>query len=337
VGGGARGQVVTPRAMLAADCGSGVGLGHLERILALADELAPDLEVLVILPQGDDRLRRRVTDRGHTAVGIAGDSAHRAGAMATIDPSADVIVLDGYVFDVALQRQLRERAPLVVIDDLRLPADCDLGVNPSPAGEQMRPSGVATFLGGPAFALVRTSFLEARAAVGRRGRALRTVLVSTGATDLDGIGGRVTTELLGLDASVEVVRVVGPDTPAVDRSDAPREQTLVAPSSLADALAGASVYVGAAGTTAVQAACVGIPAVITAAVPNQAAQAAALAASGCAIVTEPAELATACLGLLDDPGRGAEMSARGRALIDGSGASRVAEAIRTLVTARATR
>jgi spore coat polysaccharide biosynthesis predicted glycosyltransferase SpsG len=109
----------------------------------------------------------------------------------------------------------------------------------------------------------------------------------------------------------------------------------VSPPDLADVLAAATVYVGAAGTTAVQAACIGTPAVITAAVPNQEAQAAALARAGCAVVADIAKLADACLILLDDRETRATMSERGRALVDGRGAERVAEAIRQVVSARA--
>jgi spore coat polysaccharide biosynthesis predicted glycosyltransferase SpsG len=50
VGGGERGHLVTPRALLCADCGSGVGLGHLERMLALADALQPDVDVVLLVP-----------------------------------------------------------------------------------------------------------------------------------------------------------------------------------------------------------------------------------------------------------------------------------------------
>ena len=73
-----------------------------------------------------------------------------------------MVVLDGYVFDVPLQRRLRARAPLVVVDDLQLPADCDIAVNPSPGGEDLRPAGATTFLGGAAYALIRTAIVEAR-------------------------------------------------------------------------------------------------------------------------------------------------------------------------------
>lgn len=333
--GGRRGQVVTPRALLAADCGRGVGLGHLERMLALADALGPDVDVAMLVPQDDVAIRRRVTDRGHAPLEAAGDTPARVAAVAAASTPFDVVVLDGYVFDVALQRRLRDRAPLSVVDDLGLLTDCDLAVNPAPGGEALRPDGAAAFLGGAAYALIRGSVVEARELAARRDRQPRTVLVSTGATDPTGLGRSVSHALLDRDPDVQVIRVVGPNSLDVDEHARSREQLLEAPPDLADGLATATVYVGAAGTTAVQAACVGCPAVITPAVSNQQAQAAALEAAGCAIVVDAANLADACLVLLDDLGRRTEMTVRGRALVDGCGAARVADAIRHLVGARA--
>lgn len=335
MGGGARGHRVTPRALLAADCGRGVGLGHLERMLALADALQPELEVFLLVPEGDATVLRRVSDRGQTAIEARGVTADRVAAAVGVSPPFDVVVLDGYVFDVALQRRLRDRVPLTVVDDLQLPADCDLAVNPSPGGEELRPAGATAFLGGAAYALIRASVVAAREMALRRGRDPRTVLVSTGATDPARIGRAVSHALLDADATVEVIRVIGPDSPDSSEDARPRECVLVAPPDLADALAAATVYVGAAGTTAVQAACVGIPAVITAAVSNQQAQAAALGRAGCAVVVDSADLAGACLTLLDDPRERATMAGRGPELVDGHGAARVAAAIRNLVAARA--
>ncbi len=326
---------MTPRALLAADCGTGVGLGHLERMLALADSLTSDLEVSILLPRGDAPLQRRVADRGHRIIEAPGPTAERVDAAAAGSPAFDVVVLDGYVFDVELQRRLRDRAPLTVVDDLRLPTDCDLAINPSPGGDSLWPAGAAAFLGGAAYSPIRALFVAARERALRAGRDPRTVLVSTGATDLGGMSRRVCLELLDHDETVEVVRVVGPDTLANSRGPLPRERLLVSPPDLATALATATVYVGAAGTTALQAACVGTPAVVTAAVENQMAQATALAAAGCAVAADAAELATVCLTLLDDPARRDAMSASGRTLVDGRGAARVAGAVRHLVTPRA--
>ncbi len=335
MGGGRRGQVVTPRALLAADCGRGVGLGHLERMLALADALDPDVDVSMLVPQGDVAIRQRVVDRGHAPLEASGDTPARVAAVAGDSTPFDVVVLDGYVFDVALQHRLRDRAPLSVVDDLRLPTDCDLAVNPSPGGETLRPEGAGGFLGGADYALIRASVVQARELGLRRDRDPRTVLVSTGATDPAGLGRSVSHSLLERDPDVKVTRVVGPDSLDIAERAWAREQLLQAPPDLADGLATATVYVGAAGTTAVQAACVGCPAVITPAVSNQAAQAAALEAAGCAVVVDATYLADTCLALLDDLARRAEMAVRGRALVDGCGAARVADAIRHLVAARA--
>jgi UDP-2,4-diacetamido-2,4,6-trideoxy-beta-L-altropyranose hydrolase len=335
VGGGARGHHVSPLALLAPDCGTGVGLGHLERMLALADSLRPDLEVRVLLPEGDEMLRQRVVGRGHLPLELPGETAVRAAGAVRVATPPDVVVLDGYVFDVEMQRGIRDRAVLTVVDDLGLPCDCDLAVNPSPGGGSMRPSGARAFLGGASFALVRAAFVEARELVVHRGRARRTVLVSTGATDAGRLGARVSAELLDGDATLEVIRIVGPDTEPGASHDRQREHRLVAPAGLAEALTQTTIYVGAAGTTAVQAACVGIPAVINAVVPNQVAQAAALDAAGCAVVADIEDLAGTVLRLLDDPSRCDEMAAHGRALVDGQGASRVAEAVRGLAAARA--
>ena len=130
---------MTPRALLAADCGRGVGLGHLERMLALADALRPEIEVSVLLPEDDAALRRRVVDRGHTRSRLGATRRLRVAAAelarrrSTSSSSMDTSSMS------RLQRRLRARAPLAVVDDLGLPADCDLAVNPSPGGDVLRP------------------------------------------------------------------------------------------------------------------------------------------------------------------------------------------------------
>src|SRR5580700_8233497 len=145
-------------------------------MLALADALDPDVDVAMLVPQDDVAIHRRVTDRGHAPLEAAGDTPARVAAVAASP------------FDVALQRRLRDRAPLSVVDDLGLMTDCDLAVNPAPGGEALRPDGAGAFLGGAAYALIRASVVEARELAARRGRQPRTVLVSTGATDPTGLG-----------------------------------------------------------------------------------------------------------------------------------------------------
>ena len=96
----------------------------------------------------------------------------------------------------------------------------------------------------------------------RSEREPRAVLVSTGATDLAGLGLTVSHRLLERDPTVAVTRVVGPPISLADGAW-PREHLLVAPPDLAGSLRTATIYAGAAGTTAVQAACIGCPSVIS--------------------------------------------------------------------------
>ena len=190
---------MTARALLVPDCGPGVGLGHLERMLALADALSPDPTATVVVPAGDTALRRRVAARGHDAVEAAGDAGARAlAAAATV--KADVVVLDGYGFTVATQQRLRELAPLAVVDDLGQPSACDLAVNPAPGGETRPPEGAGAFLGGAAYALLSPAVVAAREATsGPPAAGGRSVLVTTGATDPRRLTRRVVEELLARD------------------------------------------------------------------------------------------------------------------------------------------
>ncbi|HEY7927370.1 MAG TPA: hypothetical protein VIG86_08135 [Candidatus Dormibacteraeota bacterium] len=323
---------MTATVVLIPDCGGTVGLGHLERLLALADALRGAFSASVIVPEGEAMLARRVSDRGHHAIALPGDAAERAAAAVDSLP-ADVVVLDGYVFSEEVQRGLRAHARLVVVDDLGLPTDSDLAVNPSAGGELLHPEGAGAFLGGADYALLSSGFVAARTSVLARGQPPRTALVSSGATNLLDITARFVVDVLAHDATVEVLAVLGPQAVDAELPDDPRLEVLVAPSSLADLLARATIFAGTAGTTALQAACVGVPAVITAAVPNQVGPAAALVAAGCAVAAEPDDLARECLSLLDDPSRRSRMADAGRKLVDGHGACRVADEVRRLVRA----
>ena len=323
------------RMLLVPESGRGRGLGHLERMLALADQLARDVELWIAAPAGDAVVSSRVAARGHRLLSLEGDASARAlAAAAQVAPS--VVVLDGYEYRPAVQRDLRQSARLVVVDDLGSPCDCDLAINPAPRGETMAPVGAERFHGGARYALVGSAYVNARRRRRAEGAALRSVLVATGAMDHAGLSRRVVWSLLDRDHALTVEAVAGPEMDAAALGSDPRLVVLEHPPSLADSLAGATVYAGAAGTTAVQAACVGVAAVITAVVPNQERQAAALAASGCAAVVEREALVDATVAVLGDVARRHRMAQQGLLLIDGRGAVRVAIAVLDLIGAGVT-
>lgn len=315
--------------LLIPDCGPAIGLGHLERALALADHLRAHTRCRIVVPRGDTVSRERVAARGHAWMEAAGDPGERAtAACPAVKP--DVVVIDAYGLPPEAQAELRRPRRLVVIDDLGGPCDCDLAINPAPGGEALRPAGAEDFLGGAAFAMLAAAYRHARGSRTASGASSRSVLLSAGGTAMGGLTGRVARALLDADAVVRVVAVRGPHDGDADLPVDDRVEVLATPPTLAGALAAAAVYAGAAGTTAVQAACVGVPAVIVPAVANQVAQAEALATAGCAQLASPEDIARRTVELLDDPTQREAMSQRGRALVDGRGAERAAEAVLAL-------
>ena len=310
--------------LLVPECGPGVGLGHLERMLALADRLHGGVEL--VLPD-DDEVVERARRRGHAVTTHRGDLLER---VAQVESRGRCLVVDAYTFPREAQRRVRANAPLVVVDDLGQPSACDLAVNPAPGGEAMRPSGARRFLGGARYALMSAAYLDARRAREVSPPPPGSVLISTGATDADGLGTALASRLVSVrDVRVTLVRGNGWPVAALPSVVEVVDQ----PQSLARLIATHAVFCGAAGTSAVQAAMVGTPAVITAAFDNQLAQAHALAAAGAAVNVDRDAMAAAVERLLDDDAALRAMSAAGRSLVDGRGAERVADAMSTLVPA----
>ncbi len=326
---------MAPVILLAPDCGPDVGLGHLERALALADALQGNAEPVIVTgpdgPEGD-----RVRARGH--LHRAGDDAWPDRALAAADAvGAVVAVLDGYESSLTTQARLRRGRRLVLVDDTNGSSDCDLLVNPAPGAQTLlRPDGAGEVLAGASYALLADAYLEARSERERGGVDPQSVAVVTGGATLGDLQPQLLRALRQAipDATLHVV--VGP------RGSEPEAAAgLVvhsSPPTLAGLLAMCAMYVGSAGGSAVQAACVGLPAVVIPMVDNQAQQAAALAAAGCAVAlpmgADPTKIAEPARAIAGDQTRREAMSAAGRELVDGRGAERVAQAILELVVAR---
>jgi UDP-2,4-diacetamido-2,4,6-trideoxy-beta-L-altropyranose hydrolase len=320
--------------VLVPECGGHVGFGHLERMLALADALREFVDTVVITV-AEDGVVARVGSRGHTAVPLPGEAGDRA-LTAVSQYAPGLAVLDGYVFSRSTQTAIRESCRLVLVDDLDGPCDCDLAVNPAPGtDESTGPDGASATLRGPSFALLAADYRSARDRRGEAPPEPASVLVSSGGADLGSIAAPLTRALLRCTADVRIDLVIGPGTSAA-APEHPRITVHRSPPTLAHLLAESTLYAGAAGTTAVQAACVGVPAIIAAVADNQVAQARALESAGCALVVEApideTSLTEMASRLLGDRARLQAMSRAGRDLVDGFGTQRVATAILELLS-----
>jgi UDP-2,4-diacetamido-2,4,6-trideoxy-beta-L-altropyranose hydrolase len=242
------------------------------------------------------------------------------------------LVLDGYCFDARYRSAVREAARLAVIDDHGEDAlEADLVVNANLyATHGLYPRTRAHVLTGPRYAMLRREFRRHQEPVPRSG-----VLVSLGGADPSGRTAALIEELArrGVDGRV----VVGPKYPSAETlarvAAASGWKTVTNPSSMNGLLRSCEVAAIGSGTTTAEGLATGTPMVAVVIADNQVAVAAELSRRGLAATvpgSNPAEVASLVVDLLADPQRRRAMVGRGRSLVDGRGAIRVADAMRTL-------
>lgn len=335
--------------LIRADASAAIGSGHVMRCLALAQawrrsggravfaaaECPPGLEAR-LGREGFD-LRRAPLARGGADDAIwTAETARELGAA--------WVVADGYEFGAGWLRAVADAGPrILLIDDCgRDDVSAATLVLNQNAGARAgwyprKPDGRALLLG-PKFALVREEFLALPAGERTCGASVRKVLVTLGGGDPDNATGRVLEALADLDG-VEFTVVVGGSNPhraaieaAAARMRSPARMVVDA-ANMPELMAEADFAVAAAGSTTWELAYMGIPAVLVVIADNQRGIAAALAEAGAAVNLGdfrsfvPADLAAAVAALRDNPALAAEQARRGRALVDGYGASRVAAAL----------
>jgi spore coat polysaccharide biosynthesis predicted glycosyltransferase SpsG len=318
---------VTRRVEVLANSGPGVGLGHVVRCLAVADELCRQGAVVTFRTPGDPRAEAMVAAREVEA------------APWGAPPEGSTTVLDGYALASNLVATTRARSRrLLWMDDLQDPVpDADLVVNPAagttPATYPDLPAD--RLLLGPRFACVRPEVVAARAAAGPApdGDGVRGLFLLGGATR-PGAAEAVTALAAALveDGTLARATVLG-GAPGDGPSD-PRVEVLAFHPRPWEAMVGAQVAVSAGGQTLYELACLGVAVVGYQLTMDQAPNLAGLADEGALVlvgeVAAPGFSQTAgeaVRGLVADAARREAMAARGAALIDGQGASRVAAAL----------
>jgi UDP-2,4-diacetamido-2,4,6-trideoxy-beta-L-altropyranose hydrolase len=258
---------------------------------------------------------------------------------------AAYVVLDGYEFDFEYQRAVRTGGGrLLVIDDTvrlaRYDADILLNQNLGAAQLKYNCNSDALVLLGPEYALLRREFTFWRSRLHTVPETARKILVTLGGSDPDNVTLKVIQALRRLEiARLEIRVVAGPANPHIDElSDAAvafpgRLELLNAVADMAPLMAWADLAVTGAGSTCWELACLGLPAVSLVMAENQRGIAEELGAAGVVFnlgwhedVTAE-RIANAVDGLLFSSFRRLRMSQKGRALVDGKGAERVASVL----------
>lgn len=322
-------------------------MGHLVRCAALAEALGRrGCDSVMVGPPSHLR-QKAMPFREWLALEEREASLSEARALCEMarGQQANLIVLDDYRIEPAYQKVMRgSGAKLLAFGSSRSREQwVDWLLDASPDASPERYSGLmqqpqARLLLGPRYAVLRSPFRQVTPTAGHD---VPRVLLTFGGGDDRGATRWVLEQLLALDEpDVTYVVVCGqqnPDNVAIARlarsAGRQRVEWHVDPSSVAPLYASCDLAIVAGGTTTYELACCGVPMLILTIAQNQVDQALAWERAGAAIALgsldewEPSRLVKAYAALRLAHERRRAMAKRGRALVDGLGADRVASTV----------
>jgi len=332
-----------------ADGSQAIGLGHLMRCHALAQEARRRGHAVCFLTRPLDRIGfAKLQALGERAVPLAGPEDAASDLTATLGalglalraepPGGAILVTDHNALDAAWLRGAREAGAVVVsLNDLpRIRYASHLVVNGNAGAEKLpyeTEPGVRLLLG-PAYFFFRDEFLAPGIARTDQPGTVRRIVVTLGAGD----PGNVTQHVLeALEAAAQTLDITivagaayGPLSPLEATAARSRHRVAIErdPPGPARLFAAAELAICAGGSTAYEMAILGVPAVVLILSETQGPAARALDAEGvalCAGTPGGSRILDAVESLRRDVKRRREMGERGRACFDGLGRARVLE------------
>jgi UDP-2,4-diacetamido-2,4,6-trideoxy-beta-L-altropyranose hydrolase len=305
-------------------------------------------QVCCLMAERIPALEERIAREGITVTRTAAVPGTVSDAEQTVAEarllSAAWVVADGYRFAPDYVRKLKAAGLRVLFldDDGRFDfyaADVVLNQNITASSAMYdKREPFTRLLLGSEYALLRPEFL-AEPRDREYPPTVRKILVTMGGSDSENVTGKVLLALLKIDANFEARIVVGSGNPWQDEL-----RVLVAkrvgfqlesnPANMASLMRWADVAISGAGSTCWELAYLGLPAILITLSQDQqeiarglAENEVAVSVGGHASLSET-RISEALLSLLSDSGRRRAMSERGRKLVDGGGAGRVATFLR---------
>ncbi|MFZ5555042.1 MAG: UDP-2,4-diacetamido-2,4,6-trideoxy-beta-L-altropyranose hydrolase [Bacteroidota bacterium] len=125
-----------PRVYLRADGNSQIGLGHVYRLLALAEKLNGEFETIFLIREPSENIRKLILKYCNEIFSLKEFESYTEEAeylAVKFSFKGEIIVLDGYNFDFIYQEKINiKKSKLVVIDDfIQKNYHCHIVINPS--------------------------------------------------------------------------------------------------------------------------------------------------------------------------------------------------------------
>lgn len=328
------------RVALCADAGRVLGLGHVMRCLALAEQLAArGYEPVFVADLGDLPWGVAQLDaRGITWVPPGDDPA---GTLLGLGPAA--AVLDSYRLPESVGHRLRAAGvPVLAIvdgDSRPHPADLYLDQNLGATAGSLPGPGLA----GLRYALHRADVVRHRPAAPRTTDAEPPrVLAFFGGTDAFGAAPVLATALAATGVPYEATIVAAaPELAALVTAVEGTHRVIGPTDELSRLVTGADLVVAASGTSAWELACLGAAAALVCVVDNQEVGYSRAVATGAVaglgrlaeLRRDPTAAVPTLRRLLTDPAERRRLRSAAWRLVDGAGAARVADALTALIRA----
>lgn len=294
-----------------------IGTGHVMRCLTLAHTLRERGAICRFISRlHSGNLNERIRQQGFEVIDLpcrsepvsnadsystwlgASQEDDAADTLAALSEQTDWIIVDHYAIDAGWESRVRKSCiRLMVIDDLaNRKHDCDLLLDQNlgrlPADYAALAPSACTLLTGPMHALLRFEFVAARAQRlnNKPASPVRQLLICMGGVDLNNVTMRVLKALkdVALPEACRIIIVMGQHAPGL-QSVRETAATLAWPTeiivdadNMATLMSGSDLAIGAAGGSAWERCCVGLPSIVLTLAENQIAGAIALDAAGCA-------------------------------------------------------
>lgn len=337
-----------------ADASVRIGTGHVMRCLTLADALNKNgAEIYFVCREETGNLIDLIKKKRYVVFPLAPDIDWKTDGILTgeiINRQAgqpDWLIIDHYSIDQGWETPQRKATrKIMVIDDLANRChDCDILLNQNYSQDMASRydnlvSVYCKKLLGPAFALLRTEFIEVRKNLRTRDGSVKNILVFFGGSD-------PTSET---EKALEAIRLLGRRDIFIDvivgisnqKKDYIRALCSTLPNiryhcqidNMAEMLNYTDLAIGAGGATTWERCCLSVPSLIVSVAENQVEIAQFAAAAGAALYLGPSDSVTAfditkqLQLLIQEPAILLKLSQGGSRLVDGQGVERVSSALR---------
>lgn len=328
--------------VIRANGGEAIGLGHIRRCLTLAEALAQQGATVHFVTNNNQAALDTVRTIGFDALPVDLERDFEQTSDAIRRLQANVLVVDSYDIDADYLTRIRDsRNILVAVDDnadRRLPVDVVINGNAYAPSLMYEVLPETVLLLGARYAILRKEF---RAARERRIHDQATkILITIGGSDPANLTPRLVEMVLAERADLQLDVVVGPffhqTDPITEATADKREQIRVHhnPGDMRSLMVQADMAITGGGQTTYELAATGTPALAILTADNQQQNLKALDGWGTLIFAGSRDdgdliekLSSGFAMLVNDSERRSEMSRRGRELVDGLGAERLARAL----------